>query len=272
MNMTALSAVENDSEATDLDLIPDGSESDGFESDFRVYRLYPPWLVGRNLEPARWSDSSISERLIALCVTEILCQNGTHEGGTTPVTYSSGRDSRTTYTMAITNGTPKAKITDEQRKLALEVVRPNLVKQTMLDNKLAFSFGMRIAFSTEIPLIAKRSGYTAVLMNLEHMAMGMESMKDIAVGCLNVGCAGFRVRVVLRPFGSPQHHPVCCGPDLCARMDLPFSRLRRAMHYSSACEHRRAGKNLCERLKVPSSGTHGACPLRGSLTVRDTAQ
>jgi 2-keto-3-deoxy-L-rhamnonate aldolase RhmA len=94
--------------------------------------------------------------------------------------------------MAITNGTPKAKISDEQRKLALEVVRPNLVKQTMLDNKLAFSFGMRIAFSTEMPLIAKRAGYTAVLMNLEHMAMGMESMKDIAVGCLNVGWAGHR--------------------------------------------------------------------------------
>lgn len=70
---------------------------------------------------------------------------------------------------------------------AQDVVRPNLVKQKMLSNKLAHSFGMRIAFSTEMPLIAKRAGYTGLLMNLEHMAMSMETMKDISVSCLNVG-------------------------------------------------------------------------------------
>ncbi|RDW62397.1 hypothetical protein BP6252_11830 [Coleophoma cylindrospora] len=74
-----------------------------------------------------------------------------------------------------------------QLALAREICRPNLVKQQMLENKLAHSFGMRIAFSTEIPLIAKRAGYSAVLMNLEHMAMSMETMKDVAVACLNVG-------------------------------------------------------------------------------------
>lgn len=78
-------------------------------------------------------------------------------------------------------------ITPEQRTLAQQVVRPNLVKQTMLANQFASSFGMRIAFSTEMPLIAKRAGYTALLMNLEHMAMSIETMKDISVGCLNVG-------------------------------------------------------------------------------------
>jgi hypothetical protein len=78
-------------------------------------------------------------------------------------------------------------ITPEQRSAAQEVVRPNYVKQTMLANKFASSFGMRIAFSTEMPLIAKRAGYTAILMNLEHMAMSIETMKDISVGCLNVG-------------------------------------------------------------------------------------
>jgi hypothetical protein len=57
----------------------------------------------------------------------------------------------------------------------------------MLSNKLAYSFGLRIAFSTEMPLLAKRAGYSAVLMNLEHMAMNIETMKDIAVACLNVG-------------------------------------------------------------------------------------
>lgn len=79
------------------------------------------------------------------------------------------------------------KVSPEQLAIARDVVRPNLVKQTMLANKFASSFGMRIAFSTEMPLVAKRAGYSAILMNLEHMAMNMESMKDIAVGCLNVG-------------------------------------------------------------------------------------
>lgn len=70
---------------------------------------------------------------------------------------------------------------------ARQVCRPNLVKTLMHQNKLAYSFGMRIAFSTEIPLIAARAAYSAVLMNLEHMAMSMETMKDVAVACLNVG-------------------------------------------------------------------------------------
>ena len=84
--------------------------------------------------------------------------------------------------MATTNTTPV-----DQLALAKEVCRPNLVKQLMLENKLAYSFGLRVAFSTEMPLLAKRAGYSAVLMNLEHMAMSIETMKDIAVACLNVG-------------------------------------------------------------------------------------
>lgn len=77
--------------------------------------------------------------------------------------------------------------TTDQIALAREVCRPNLVKHLMLENKLAHSFGIRVAFSTEMPLVAKRAGYSAVLMNLEHMAMSIETMKDIAVSCLNVG-------------------------------------------------------------------------------------
>ncbi|KAH8898962.1 HpcH/HpaI aldolase [Thozetella sp. PMI_491] len=75
----------------------------------------------------------------------------------------------------------------EQVARARELCRPNLVKRLMLENKLAHSFGIRVAFSTEMPLVAKRAGYSAVLMNLEHMAMSIETMKDIAVSCLNVG-------------------------------------------------------------------------------------
>ncbi|KAK1993602.1 HpcH/HpaI aldolase [Colletotrichum falcatum] len=78
-------------------------------------------------------------------------------------------------------------VTSEQLALAREVCRPNLVKSLMVSNKLAHSFGLRVAFSTEMPLVARRAGYSAVLMNLEHMAMSMETMKDIAVSCLNVG-------------------------------------------------------------------------------------
>ncbi|KAI0144999.1 HpcH/HpaI aldolase [Pestalotiopsis sp. NC0098] len=81
----------------------------------------------------------------------------------------------------------RAAVPPEQLALAREICRPNLVKQLMRKNKLAHSFGMRIAFSTEMPLVAKRAGYSAVLMNLEHMAMSIETMKDVAVSCLNVG-------------------------------------------------------------------------------------
>ncbi|KAF2448076.1 HpcH/HpaI aldolase [Karstenula rhodostoma CBS 690.94] len=77
--------------------------------------------------------------------------------------------------------------TAEQITAARELCRPNLVKTTMEHNALAHSFGLRVAFSVEMPLIAKRAGYQAVLMNLEHMAIGMETMRDIAVSSLNVG-------------------------------------------------------------------------------------
>lgn len=80
-----------------------------------------------------------------------------------------------------------ASSTTDQVALAREICRPNLVKRLMLENKLAHSFGIRVAFSTEMPLVAQRAGYSAVLINLEHMAMSMETMKDIAVSCLNVG-------------------------------------------------------------------------------------
>ena len=96
--------------------------------------------------------------------------------------------------------------TIDQVKLAREICRPNVVRNLMLENKLAHSFGLRIAFSTEMPLVAKRAGYSAVLMHLEHMAMSIETMKDVSISCLNVGfvissdikcmfaCCRFRVR------------------------------------------------------------------------------
>lgn len=46
----------------------------------------------------------------------------------------------------------------EKDVLAKDVCRPRLVKKLMLENKLAHSFGLRIAFSPEVPLIAKRAG------------------------------------------------------------------------------------------------------------------
>ncbi|SCV28551.1 uncharacterized protein FFB14_01784 [Fusarium fujikuroi] len=70
---------------------------------------------------------------------------------------------------------------------AREICRSNLVKQVMMDNQIATSFGLRLCLSTELPLIAKRAGYSAVLMNLEHAPIGIETMRDISVACLNVG-------------------------------------------------------------------------------------
>lgn len=70
---------------------------------------------------------------------------------------------------------------------AREICRSNLVKHVMMDNQIATSFGLRLCSSTEIPLIAKRAGYSAILMNLEHAPIGIETMRDISVACLNVG-------------------------------------------------------------------------------------
>ncbi|RGP60408.1 aldolase [Fusarium longipes] len=70
---------------------------------------------------------------------------------------------------------------------AREICRGNLVKQVMMDNQIATSFGLRLCLSAEIPLIAKRAGYSAILMNLEHAPIGIETMRDISVACLNVG-------------------------------------------------------------------------------------
>ncbi|GFZ42999.1 hypothetical protein JCM24511_00717 [Saitozyma sp. JCM 24511] len=83
--------------------------------------------------------------------------------------------------------TTKPVVPQAELDLAYSVVRPCLVKQQMLSNKFAHSFGMRLAFSVEMPLITKRAGYSGILMNLEHMAMGMETMSQVASSCLNVG-------------------------------------------------------------------------------------
>ncbi|KAF4345837.1 aldolase [Fusarium beomiforme] len=77
--------------------------------------------------------------------------------------------------------------TKDQLSEAQEICRPNLMKQVMMDGQIATSFGLRLCMSAEIPLIAKRSGYSAVLMNLEHAPVGIETMRDISVACLNVG-------------------------------------------------------------------------------------
>jgi hypothetical protein len=100
-----------------------------------------------------------------------------------------------TTTMAVINGSTTHQYghtkangpTAAQIAAVKAVVRPNLIKQTMLDNRLAYSFGMRVAFSVEMPLVAKRAGYTSLLMNMEHMAIDMQTMSNVCVSCLNVG-------------------------------------------------------------------------------------
>ncbi len=72
-------------------------------------------------------------------------------------------------------------------KAARDVVRVNLVKQRMENNQVAHSLGLRICLSTEMPLLAARAGYSALLMNLEHSATGLESASAICTACMNVG-------------------------------------------------------------------------------------
>ena len=86
-----------------------------------------------------------------------------------------------------TSRTKMSQASAEEVKAARQIVRTNLVKETMMAGRFASSYGLRLAFSTEMPLIIKRAGYQACLMNLEHMAIGMETMKDISVSCMNVG-------------------------------------------------------------------------------------
>lgn len=83
-----------------------------------------------------------------------------------------------------TNGIQRPKITEVELDAARAIVRPNLVKQRMQSGQLAHAFGLRLCFSVEIPLVAKKMGYSAILMNLEHMAMSNERMSEIAVSCL----------------------------------------------------------------------------------------
>jgi hypothetical protein len=42
---------------------------------------------------------------------------------------------------------------NNQVALARELCRPNIVKHLMLENKLAYSFGIRVAFSIEMSLL-----------------------------------------------------------------------------------------------------------------------
>ena len=72
-------------------------------------------------------------------------------------------------------------------KAANDVVRVNLVKKRMEDNQVAHSLGLRICLSTEMPLLAARAGYSALLMNLEHSATGLETASAICTACMNVG-------------------------------------------------------------------------------------
>ncbi|KAF5660883.1 aldolase [Fusarium heterosporum] len=77
--------------------------------------------------------------------------------------------------------------TKDQLAEARDVCVGNLVKQVMMDNQIATSFGLRLCLSAEMPLIARRAGYSAILMNLEHAPIGIETVRDISVACLNVG-------------------------------------------------------------------------------------
>ena len=115
----------------------------------------------------------------------------------------------------------------------------------MNNNALAHSFGLRVAFSVEMPLIAARAGYQAILLNMEHMAIGMETMRDIAVSSLNVG---YLASSVLTSgtwlMWQLQHHTDGCRANMRARMDLEMSGCWGAGDHRTACEQHRASAHV----------------------------
>ncbi|KAI5476498.1 hypothetical protein MNV49_007677 [Pseudohyphozyma bogoriensis] len=72
-------------------------------------------------------------------------------------------------------------------KTALEECRRNPLKDTMEAGTLAYSYGLQFTFNAEIALMAKKAGFQALLMNLEHTRTGLETMSTLACACLNVG-------------------------------------------------------------------------------------
>jgi hypothetical protein len=103
---------------------------------------------------------------------------------------------------------------EEQAALASELCRLNLVKKLMHENKFVHSFGLRVAFSVEMPLIAKRAGYSAILMNLKHMAIGIETIKNIAI------TAAFRFPVA------------CCPQEPTGNFSLLHRRPKKSLSHS----------------------------------------
>lgn len=70
---------------------------------------------------------------------------------------------------------------------ARSIIRPNPAKDVMASGKVCASFGLTMCFNPEMALMAKRSGYSAVLLNLEHTPVTMEMASAVACACLNVG-------------------------------------------------------------------------------------
>lgn len=77
---------------------------------------------------------------------------------------------------------------------AEQACRPCVVKERMLAGRLTFSLGIQTCFNSEMALMAERSGYDALLMNLEHGKMSLESCSAVSCACLNVGSVPFRLQ------------------------------------------------------------------------------
>jgi hypothetical protein len=83
-------------------------------------------------------------------------------------------------------------INDPDLKLeaARSQVIPNILKNKSLSGKLAHSFSIKLVRTIEIVHYAAAAGYDAVLIDLEHSSMGLETTSQLSCAALQVGWVG----------------------------------------------------------------------------------
>ncbi|KAK6909230.1 hypothetical protein I203_103247 [Kwoniella mangroviensis CBS 8507] len=88
--------------------------------------------------------------------------------------------------MTITNGASD-KAYQEGLAAASKAAVPNTVKERILRGELAHSFSIKLVKSVEIIHYAAAAGYDAVLIDLEHSSLGLETTNQLSCAALQVG-------------------------------------------------------------------------------------
>ncbi|OCF77488.1 hypothetical protein I204_01476 [Kwoniella mangroviensis CBS 8886] len=88
--------------------------------------------------------------------------------------------------MTTTNGASD-KAYQEGLAAASKAAVPNTVKERILRGELAHSFSIKLVKSVEIIHYAAAAGYDAVLIDLEHSSLGLETTNQLSCAALQVG-------------------------------------------------------------------------------------